>query len=121
MWVRINIDFWAIKAKNLVEAKEMLDNFADKVLEWVKSRTPEDTQDLLKAIWKTWQTHEGTKIIQRVKDKKWLVYTPFVEYWVWWNVYKYNKPKWTIFLVWVWAWMFRRTHFDLKDKFNENV
>ncbi len=121
MWFKINIDFTSIHHENIKEAKERLDKFADIVVEWVKWRTPEDTKTLLKAIWKTDQTQVLNRITQKVLDQKKLEYTPYVEYWVLWRSYRYNKPKGTIFLVWVWAWMFRKTYFDLKDKFNEYV
>ena len=106
-----------VEIKPSSNKKKKLDVFADRVVKWVKSRTPEDTQDLVKSIWKSTQTFTWTKILQKIYDKNNLHYTPYVEYWVWWNKYNYHKPKWSVFLVAVWAWMFRRTYFDLKDKF----
>lgn len=118
MWFSINIDFKKIKQDWLNEAKKQLDEFADLVVIWVKSRTPEDTKELLNSITKTKQTFTWRFILQQVKPNKEILYLGPVEYWVQWNTYNYNKPKWSIFYKWVWAWMFRRTHFDLKDKFN---
>ena len=119
MWFSINIDFTEIRKNQIEEWKKRLNNFADKVVEWVRSRTPEDKQKLVKAIDKTEQTFTWTKILQQVKDTVWLDYTLPVEYWVLWRTYNYHKPKWTTFYVWVWAAMFRRTYADLKDKFND--
>lgn len=120
MWFNINIDFKKIHKNWLDQAKEKLDKFADKVIKWVKSRTPEDTKELLNSIDKTEQTFTWRFLLQQVKPNKEIDYLAPVEYWVMWKNYNYNKPKWTIFYVWVWAWMFRKTYFDLKDKFNEN-
>lgn len=117
MWFNINIDFTEIRRKQVEEWKKRLDKFADRVVEWVKSRTPEDTKDLLNSIWKTSQIYDWKQIKQSVKDLVWLSYTIYVEYWVMGKIYNYHKPKWKVFYEWIWAAMFRKTYFDLKDKF----
>jgi len=118
MWFTINIKYDKIRKDAINNAKNKLNIFADKVVLWVKSRTPEDTRNLVTWIWKSEQIFTWTKLLQKVYDKKWLKYTKFVEYWVWWKPFNYHKPKWSVFFVAVWAWMFRRTYFDLKNKFN---
>lgn len=118
MWFSINIDFTEIRKNQIAEWMKQLDAFADRVVEWVRSRTPEDKKNLVKAINKTEQLFTWTKILQQVKDTEWLEYTAPVEYWVLWRTYNYHKPKWNVFLVWVGAWMFRKTFADLKNKFN---
>lgn len=45
-----------------------LDEFATEVREEVKSRTPEDTKDLVNSINKTEQIFTGTKVLQQVKS-----------------------------------------------------
>jgi hypothetical protein len=118
MWFNINIDFTQIRKNSIEIWKKELDKFADKVLKWVKSRTPEREKVLLKAINKTEQIFTWTKILQQVKDTEELDYTAPVEYWVLWRIYNYHKPRWSVFWVWVWAAMFRRTYAEMKDKFN---
>lgn len=118
MWFNINIDFQAIRKGQIEEWKKQLDKFADRVVKKVRENTPEDKMNLVKAINKTEQVFSWSKIMQQVKDTAWLKYTPFVEYWVWWREFRYNKPKWNIFFVWVWAAMFRKWYAEMKDKFN---
>lgn len=85
----------------------------------IDNKTPEDTKTLLwnndiseaTQIWNTiiWSIFNTTK------------YWIFVEYWVWWNKYKYNKPKWNIFYKWVWARMFTRWFDEEKPKILNNI
>ena len=121
MWYNVNINYVAISKKYINIWSKKLDNFSSRVVKWVKSRTPEDKWKLEKSIWKTEQTFTWRFILQQVKSLDPSVdYVPPVEYWVMWKVYNYHKPKWSVFFSWIWAWMFRKTWFDLKDKFNEN-
>lgn len=57
-----------------------LDEFATTVRDEVKSRTPEDTKDLVNSINKTEQIFTGTKILQQVKSTAELEYVGYVEY-----------------------------------------
>jgi len=76
---------------------------ADKVDE----KTPESTKTLLwnnkqvkaRKLWNNyiWSVENDTE------------YAVYVEYWVWWKDFNYNKPKWSNFYSWVGARMFTRT------------
>ncbi len=117
MWFTINIDFSSIKKNHIADAKVQLDKFADEVVDEVKKNTPEDTLALLRAIRKTEQVEYAGKIYQSVKDMEWLKYTPYVEYWVGWRNFRYNKPKGNIFYVGVGAAMFRKAYAAKKNAF----
>lgn len=98
----------------------MLDNLENKINEILESRvnecleivkqeidknTPENTKKLLwknkiekaKLVWNEiiWKVVNITK------------YVLYVEKWVW-KVFRYNKPKWTIFYKWDWVHMFAK-------------
>jgi len=73
----------------------------------VDEKTPEDTKTLLwnnkqvkaRKLWNNyiWSVENDTE------------YAVYVEYWVWWKDFNYNKPKWNNFYSWVGARMFTRT------------
>ena len=117
MWFNINIDFTQIRKNNIDYWKKRLDEFATEVRDEVKLRTPEDTKNLVNSINKTEQIFTWSKILQQVKSTADLEYVWYVEYWVWSKEFNYHKPKWSVFLVDIWAGMFRRTYAKMKDKF----
>lgn len=118
MWFKIFINTDNIMRTSISDAKEHLKDFANVVKDKVDENTPEDTKTLL---WNT-QISQITRIWLKLFIKVYndTFYAKFVEYWVMWREYKYNKPKWNIFYEWVWVWMFRRAWFALKDKFIYN-
>ena len=73
----------------------------------VDEKTPEDKKTLLwnnkqvkaRKLWNNyiWSVENDTE------------YAVYVEYWVWWKDFNYNKPKWNNFYSWVGARMFTRT------------
>jgi hypothetical protein len=73
----------------------------------VDEKTPESTKTLLwnnkqvkaRKLWNNyiWSVENDTE------------YAVYVEYWVWWKDFNYNKPKWSNFYSWVGARMFTRT------------
>lgn len=117
MWFNINIDFTKIRKDNLAYGMKKLDEFATEVREEVKSRTPEDTKDLVNSINKTEQIFTGTKVLQQVKSTADLEYVWYVEYGVGWKDFNYHKPKGSVFLRDIGAGMFRRTYANKKNKF----
>ena len=59
-------------------------------------------------------------------EVKWKVYNDteywiYVEYWVSWKAYNYNKPKWSIFFTWIWDRMFTRSFDEKKKEITKNI
>ncbi len=87
-------------------AKNLIDwiNDATVFLKWkIEDWTPEDTKTLVWNYETRTATQKGTVVSWSVfNDTK---YAYWVEYWVGWRIFRYNKPKGNIFKVWVGARM----------------
>lgn len=73
---------------------------------FIEDLTPEDTTRLVNSYKIRWAKDEWNKIVWEVYTN--VPYAIFVEYWVAWKAYRYNKPKWNIFNIWVWNRTFTR-------------
>lgn len=74
---------------------------------YADSFIPEDT-------WKLLMNNKTKKMEKRnLSLHTWIenktIYAPYIEYWVKWKVYNYNKPKWVVFYRWVWVWAYAKT------------
>jgi len=118
MWVRINMNINWIFWEQVSIVKTRLHDFTNIVKQTVDSKTPEATQTLLKNNDRSDVVHVGNKLYSSVYNND-TEYANYVEYGIQWKAFNYNKPKWSVFLTAQWAWMFRKTRFELQDKFNE--
>ena len=107
----------------------------------IESFTPEDTKRLVESYELQRAKIKRNEVSWKVVNKT--PYWIFVEYWIWGDVveiidewenfiiktqqgengliYKYNKPKWTIFRIWTWARMFARWEDATKDLIISNL
>lgn len=100
-------------------ARQAVDQVSDEFIEKVRDNTPEDTGLLEKSnvrtevirVWDTFQVEVTNKT----------PYWKYVEYWVKGNPYRYNKPKWNIFRVWVGARMYNIATFQLQGKLKTKI
>jgi len=88
-----------IANKLIIGINQGLSFLKEKIEAW----TPEDTRKLVWSYETEKATRNGDIVSWKIKNKT--PYAYWVEYWVWGKIYKYNKPKWNIFKIWVGARM----------------
>ena len=118
MRVEINIPRNLRKAKNFY--RKGLDRFTDDLKEWVDSRTPVNKRVLVWDNLRSEIVDRGYELSTKVYNNNDSWYLLPVENWVLWKEFNYNipsDPDW--FSKWVWAWMFKRTRFDMEDKLKD--
>lgn len=110
----LSLGFFA-NIKKIVEKKAI--SSINESLQIIKSEvdanTPEDTGNLVASNKIEEARQEWNRIVWRVVNET--EYAKFVEYWVWGKTYKYNKPKWRIFHIWIGARMFTKAFDGTRD------
>ena len=105
--------------KEIIALTSGIDLWLDLLKQESEKLTPEDTKTLLwnyeidraKISWNyvTGRVFNDTE------------YSEYVEYGVMGRIYKYNKPKWSIFKIWVWARMMTLAQENNRDKVQQII
>lgn len=91
-----------------------INNWLEFLKEKIIEKTPEDTKKLVWSYQKKSASINWNIISWKIYNNT--PYAYYVEYWVWGKIYKYNKPKWNIFKIWVWARMMTKTKEDNQEE-----
>lgn len=100
---KIDKEFDLELKRQIVALSEGIDKSLDFMKKKIEDLTPEDTKEL---VW----NYEIENATLKWNIISWKVYNNtdyayWVEYWVAGRIFKYNKPKWIIFTIWIWARM----------------
>lgn len=102
----IKLEAWAFEREYTKRIILGINKALPVLLAELKRLTPEDTKHMLESYVTQNAKLEWGTVVWSIGNTA--EYVLQVEYWVWWLVFKYHKPKWVTFYKWVWNRTFAR-------------